>query len=87
LSISGGDELQLSQNPYLWSHYSAWKQQTQSVTLAGYCLILEDGLAISDQEARQEEHGDEIVEGLSPQAQAIIGRAGGLETETRLLGQ
>jgi hypothetical protein len=38
-------------------------QQAQLVALAGNCSILADG---------PEEHGDEIVEGLSRQAKAMI---------------
>jgi hypothetical protein len=71
LHIPEDDELQLSQEPHLGSHYPTWKLHTQFVGLAGDCLVLEDGPEINDQEAEQEEHGNEIIEGLSPQAQAI----------------
>jgi hypothetical protein len=45
-------------------------------------LIPEDGLEITDQEAEQEEHGEQIVEGPSAQARVTIGMEGFRDTES-----
>jgi hypothetical protein len=46
-------------------------------------MILEDGPGVTNPEGEEEDHGEEIMNGLSSQASAIertIGMAGGLDT-------